>query len=100
MSFKCQVKTVIEVEYGDLERFIEDETGHEYEIPDREELDNYTAKTYDVDGNAKGYIVGFAEDWAKFKADGKGNLMLRVILEGLCLEGKIQPGEYLVKVSW
>jgi hypothetical protein len=98
---KCKVKTIVEVDYNDLERFIKAETGHEYEIPSEEECDNDTARTFDgIDGNARGHIVGFAEDWAKFKATGKGRYILRVILEGLCSEGKLQPGDYLVKVSW
>jgi len=101
MGLKCKVKTVIEVDYGDLEQFIQAETGHEYEIPDREECDNDTARSFDgIDGNAQGRIVGFAEDWAKFKTTGEGQYILRDILEGLCSEGKIQPGDYLVEISW
>jgi hypothetical protein len=101
MDLKCKVKTVIEVSHSDLEQFIKAETGQEYEIPDREERDNYTAiPFYGVDGNARGFIIGFAEEWNTFKATGEGQCILRVILEGLCSEGKIQPGDYLVKVSW
>jgi hypothetical protein len=101
MALKAEIKTVISVNYGDLETFIKEETGHGYNIPSEEEVNNDTCLEFaGIDGNKQGHIVEFEEDWAKFKTTGKCRYALRIILEGLCLEGKIQAGDYLVKVSW
>ncbi len=97
MGLKCSVKTVISVEYRDLEQFIEAETGHEYDITENEEIGNDTARTYNVDDNLSTWEL---KDWAEFKVGSNKQYILRTILCGLCSEGKIQPGKYLVRVSW
>lgn len=96
-ELKCKVRTVISVNYNDLERFIKAETGREYEIACQEEVGNDTEHTYNVEAKLDLYN---AKEWVDFKAGSKTQYILRTILCGLCLEGKLQAGEYLVRVSW
>jgi hypothetical protein len=97
MGLKCRVKTVISVNYKDLEHFIESETGHEYDISENEEVSNDTARAYNVDYQMDKFM---AKAWAEFKAGSNKSYILNTILCGLCSEGKIHPGEYLICVSW
>lgn len=98
MEYKLnyRIKTTIEVDYKDLEQFIKAETGQGYNISVGEELVNDFSRSYSKIND----VVGNEEEWNKFKTTGKGRFILRTILEGLCSEGKIPPGDYLVKVSW
>jgi len=96
-TLKCETKTIITVKYSDMEKFIKAETGLEYEIPYKEEYCNDTAHTFKVNAKLDEYM---RNDWVEFKAGANKERILRTILCGLCLEGKIQPGDYLVKVSW
>jgi hypothetical protein len=89
-------KTVISVDYCDLECFIEEETGQRVCIVSLVERSNDTDLRYNIDGDLDEYAV---DDWNNFKSSGSG-CCLQVILDGLCSEGKIEAGEYLVGVSW
>jgi hypothetical protein len=84
------------VNYRDLEQFIKAETGHEYEIC-QEEVSNDTSHSYNVDNQMDEWMT---KDWAEFKKGSDKQYILRTILCGLCSEGKIPPGEYLIWSSW
>jgi len=96
-SLKCKVKTIVEVNYGDLESFIKAETGHEYEIACMEEMCNDEDHKYSVDAELDEWK---AKDWEAFKNGSRRQFILRTILCGLCSEGKIPAADYLVRVSW
>ena len=100
---RCKEKNVFLVEYCDMERFIDEEFGvgfeEKYEMATLEETSNYTWKSFDVDEN-------MTYEWdvesinemlytRKYK-----KYSTRVILNYLCRQNKLKPGQYLVDVSW
>ena len=96
---QCVVEVTTTVEYGELERFIKDVTGHEYEIAFYEGCSNDSWRLFNVDG--KLFHVWDQPKWDDFKT--KGNCtswMLQAILNGLCKDGHIGKGKYLVHISW
>lgn len=94
---KCKIALVVNVNYEDLESFILEETGQEYDIPPNEECGNDTYLKFNVSDVANTYSLN---QWEAFKAGKGSSFMLSYILHGLCVENKIQPGEYLIQVSW
>lgn len=91
---KYTQEVLICVEYRDLERFILEETGHEYEVIANEEFKNDSVQRYRVEAFK-------SSDWEEFKSTGEQKLFrLRDILNGLCAEDKIPAGKYLVSVCW
>jgi hypothetical protein len=86
------------VEYRDLEQFILEETGYEYEIVANEECRNDSVHRFRVRAPESEYANHY---WDHFKATGEQKpCYLGEILQGLCADGKIQPGNYLVCVCW
>jgi hypothetical protein len=91
-------ETIHRVEHNELEKFIEDVTGHSFDIISCEECNNPWQRRYDVTGKLSEYEQ---KEWNLFKDIGKPNLfMLRTILNGLAAEGHIPKQIYLVTVSW
>jgi hypothetical protein len=83
------------VEYRDLEQFILEETGHEYEVLPNEEYGNDSVHRFQVHADRS------TPYWETFKATGEQKpFYLDAILNGLCADGKIEPGGYLVCVCW
>jgi hypothetical protein len=95
---KCTEQTVISVYYSDLEQFIKEETGQTYDIVCQEEYNNDIHKEFDVDGDTM--YLGEVSKWLDFKGGKIQQYMLRTILDGLCRDGKIKSGKYLVHISW
>jgi hypothetical protein len=100
-------KTIIEVDYKDLQNFIFENSGVEYDIVSKEEMNNDSIKTFviyepDIENKSYQYIIeSQLEIWKKVKEEKLIScFVLEAILQGLCSEGKIESGNYLVKVSW
>lgn len=86
--------TIFCVEYMDLEKFILEETGHEYELLPNEEFRNDSVYRYRIGPSN-------SPDWERFKTTGEQvPFLLRDILKGLCSEGKVPIGNYLICVCW
>lgn len=96
MNFKHVKEFIIKVDSNDLEKFIVETTGHEYEIIPTNEMNNDTIYRYDIDGVMKDYQES---DWETFKKEG-GRICLIDVLQGLCKDGHIDKGIYYVSVSW
>lgn len=99
-ELKCEKKTVIKVEYGDLEKFIKEVTGNKHEIVAAEEARNDTTLTFEGIGDEKmdEYDDREYQDWCetgKYWAWGT-----RTILEGMCESGDLDPGDYYVEIYW
>ena len=99
---KCELKvkteTIHSVECRDLESFIKEVTGHDYAPVPYEEWGNDSQHRFKVDGIMTNYML---EDWNTFKTSGQSeNYLLRTILNGLCADGHIPAGIYLVCVCW
>jgi hypothetical protein len=98
-QLKMTTQTVTTVDYNDLETFIHDVTGQKYEIVPSEEWENDSQHRKHVDGKLMDHDK---KDWESFKK-GKAStkcFILQSILDGLCAEGFLPAGDYLVTVSW
>ena len=95
---KCEKETVFKVDSYDLEAFIKEATGHEYETVYNEEWSNDSQHRFILDGKMNQWEKN---DWETFKSTGKQELYhLRTILNGLCSEKQIEAGTYLITVCW
>lgn len=98
MTLKCKTETVNVVEVDDLERFIRETTGHAYEIVPNEEWGNDEQHRFEIDGQLEDSNL---EDWKAFKYDGEQHqYRTQTILNGLCKDGYLLPGTYVINVSW
>lgn len=87
-------KTVIEMGYNELDQLISKEFGIDYECVPYEEWNNDESHQFNVEAESMD-----AYDLKKF-AKQKYDYMTRSLLNELCFRGKIEAGEYIVKVSW
>jgi hypothetical protein len=98
MTLKCKTETVNTVEVDDLEQFIKETTGYAYEVVPNEEWSNDEQHRISVDGTLADYQH---EDWKAFKYDGEvSSYRLQTILNGLCADGHLPSGTYVINVSW
>ncbi len=97
---KCSIETVISVDMYNLETFLEKATGHTYEIQSGEEWGNDTQHRFKIDGTLNEWEQN---EWDTFKAGKEkpeATYKLRTYLSGLCKEGFIQAGTYLITLSY
>jgi hypothetical protein len=89
-----EVKVFVHCEYHKVEKIIEKEYGFkEYSIPASEEVGNDITLEFTVDGEM--------DKWEKEAVAGKKEMYsTRLYLNDLARQGKIQKGEYLVRISW
>jgi len=72
--------------------------GEDYELNAMEECNNYCWKKFIVDGDVGEYDLKDINEMLetkKYKMYNTGT-----ILNYLCKEGKLEPGDYMVDVSW
>lgn len=95
-------KTTIHVDYSDVEQLILTHYGHEFSIPESEECNNYTSLQYlvtDKPLTEKGLDVFTRKELQTFESTGHG-ASLSTILDALCRAGELEPGNYVIRVSW
>jgi len=98
MTLKYVTETVHNVEVNDLKMFIREQTGHSYEIVPNEEWGNDEQHRIIVDGDMSGWAFAY---WTKFKSTGdQDRYRTRDIMNGLCADGKLPAGIYVINVSW
>lgn len=97
MDLKHKRVEMFEVDYKDLEKFIQDHANQEYDIVSGQECGNSSSIQIRVDGELDKYDV---EMWSRFKKTGRGSCLLVVILNALCNDKLILPGQYLINVCW
>lgn len=90
---------VISVDYGDLDNLVKEVYNNEdYEFVADEEMGNDSQKLYkDITGSLEDYDE---KELERFKSGERHSYNTRVILEDLCRNGHIEPGNYLIKVCW
>lgn len=90
-----QKKTYIELEYHEFESMVYENFPYasKYEYAPDEECSNYTKQSYDVDGVLDKY------DSQKLE-NKQTSFMASVFLNKMCADGIIEPGRYLINVSW
>ena len=99
MELKVNKKTVLKVDYNDLESFILDVYGVEYEIAPNEECSNGTNERYVIDKEEiREYDRNNLIHWQYGNCN--PSFILRTIMIDLCNNDKIEAGEYIVNVSW
>lgn len=96
---KSEKQTLIVVNYRDLENEVKDAWGHEWSFPgDQESSNDVDHSFYGISGEEDIYDNEAFED---FKKSGKPTFyMAREILNALVREGRIEAGDYLIRVSW
>jgi len=94
-------KEIISTDYNELETLIKKEYGHLYEIMPSEEVgSSQYAATY-TQYVSKGKIDDYsAEEFDIFKSTGKGMFILSTILQDMCNQDLLEPGEYIIDVNW
>jgi hypothetical protein len=97
MVLRCKKKTVIEVDYNDLDNFIADAYGLDT-FEGTLESPNDSVHDYEVTGKVDEYQQ---EDIVEAIANKNTEYyMLGPILNDLCSKGKLEAGCYLVRVCW
>jgi hypothetical protein len=96
---KFQKSVVFKADYNDIERLIEDHFGfNEYNIACEEEVGNDTSLDYDLDGEL--------DEWdhkdiaAMLATKRPKQWRTRTLLNYLVSEKVLEPGQYIIRVSW
>lgn len=91
---KFKEKTIREVDYNDLDEFISQEFGIEYESIPYEEWNNYESHSLEVEAKEM-------NKYTKAKMERKNyHFILSELLNHLCFTGKLEPGEYLINIFY
>ncbi len=97
MKLPYEEKTFRHVDYGDLDEFLSFHTGRPYESCCMEEWNNDSSKEMRIDGKLEDYQRRAVE---KFINTGQGSYLTRALLNHLCADGILEPGDYLINISW
>lgn len=97
MKLKVSEESVFKVNYYDVEKLIGETYGREYNLPDDMESNNDTSLEILVDGILGEYSFNTITKWVE---TGKGNCLLRSLMNDLCRIGAIDKGRYLIRISW
>jgi hypothetical protein len=96
-----EVKTIISVDYSDIETLIEEVYGHFYEIMPMEEVgSSQYAATYDMNVRT-GKIDSSQLKVLQSLIDGNPkHQSLHTIMQDLANKGHLDVGEYIIDVNW
>ena len=103
---KAKVKTLVKVNYGDLENFVKNTFGVILESAVVEEMSNDTNKEYSFIGHGgdmfrnDGSDNKNVEDFLFGRKHHLDNYSLNALLEWLAVREFIPVGDYLVEFSW
>jgi len=102
MELKKTAMLVYEVSSNDLHEFIKSKINRKCVTFSYEENDGVFARFFvrkltEVEANNKNIPPRYySEQWEKYKAGNLSTLRPGIILDGLCEDGYIEPGVYLV----
>lgn len=97
MGLNYSSKITHHVDYRDLEEYIKEVFGFDYEIAAAEECGNDTALHFNIDGEVDEYD---AKDLEKLKSGEWVPYRTRMLLNVMAKNLTIPAGDYIVKVSW
>jgi hypothetical protein len=98
MELKIKKAEYYEVNDSDLNAFIKEQYGQEYDFASCEEAIADNSRIFSVkSGNLYPNDLSKLKD---FKSTGRCNYFTDILLMDLCNRGLIEPGEYLIRVSW
>jgi hypothetical protein len=99
IRLKGRTETVIKVDYNDLDDFIHQTTGRDdYSCCDSQEWNNDSQHRFHVEN--KPLSEYDQKEWSQFKLGNKRHCYLGILLDGLCVDGLIPPGNYIINVRW
>lgn len=96
-ELKTKVVTFFEVDYSDLEEFIKQEYGQEFNVACDQEACNDSCEEVSVNGDIREYQERNIQE---FKDTGIHSYLLHALMNDLARQGKISKGEYKVDISW
>ncbi len=95
---KCEKKTVIHVDYRDLEKFLTEVYGQKFEFVVDQEATNYTSYEFNI---SKEQLDAWDTDQlTKFQRGSQPGFVAQILLTDCCNKNLIEPGLYIVKVFW
>jgi|SRR5579859_1480941 len=99
MTLPIVTRTYQTVDYNDLETFIRQETNNKNcELVCSEEWSNDSYYYIGVKNQA---LSDYEQQvFNAFQAGKEKDYVLRIVMQKLCLDGKIPAGDYLIHVSW
>lgn len=92
--------TVIECEYQEIEDIIKSTYGRDFDLINDLECCNDTQHTFTVEKGKNEKYEWNKNKLARWIETGEGNFITCMILDDLCDKGVLEPGEYLINVSW
>lgn len=98
MKLKAEKVTYYSVEYGDLEKLVQEvypEKYSDYCFVSTQECGNDSSHTFNIDGK----LGEVWEKWDKKRFE-EGNAHNYLILNKLCADKYIKPGKYIIDVCW
>lgn len=98
MTLKTTTRTVIEVDEYDLNKFISDEYGHDFECVADQEWDNDQSHLIEIEKTPLDSVA--EQKVTKFRETGRYSWSLYALLQDLCNCDKLSPGSYLITVRW
>ncbi len=96
-TLKFRKEVVITVDSFELDSFVEQVLGQPLEFIASEECSNNSQHRYVIDGKLDKWS---AKCYLDFKKGENTLYPARAVLNGLCSEGYIEPGTYLIVVCW
>ena len=100
MPLKSRTTTYIEVDYSDLDAFISEVYGHDFESAACEEWSNDSQHKIIIPGK---YVFS-DDDYESIqrfrRGDGYDSFILRAIMQNMVNNDVLPPGNYLISVSW
>lgn len=96
-------KAIIQVEYHEFEDFVKEKYPElsEYEFPCVQEANNDSSYTFTVYNDKRELRDYESKQWQEFLLKkGTKPYMNHLLFKKLYLDGYIEPGEYLIHVSW
>lgn len=100
ITMKAEKVTAFYVDYNDLDEFLSAVFNVQYEIVAFEELGNDTAKTFNVEAKPLDEYYRKNLDQHGLHYMGSLHYMTGLLLDEACHRGLIEPGKYVVKISW
>jgi hypothetical protein len=92
---KSRKEEYIVVDYNDLNDFVSNHYGKAFNVVEDWEMSNDSYISFNV---SEGKVDKY--DLEEFIEEGSYSYLTRTILIDLCNKGLINPGKYLIEVSW
>lgn len=99
IKIKTQKCEVFIIDYSDFEKLVKKIYGKGYDYLAQEEAENYSYKLYE---DIRGKLDDSEEEEIYEFQNTKGcdSCSMYALLQDLCKNNHIEPGNYLIKISW